>query len=121
MLIYRYKNLDVWYDELVLNRGLKMPIILVANKIDMDPSRATKSFAFVQKKIKERGGREEDFPLYFVSASDGSNVVSIFKHAILKAVQYKSEIASGETENFIDQVMGFINEEERRPDGIFSK
>lgn len=113
--------MDIWYDELVENRGLKIPIILVANKIDMDPSRATKSFAFVQKKIQERGGNPDDFPLYFVSASDGSNVVSIFQHAILKAVRFKKEIAGGETDNFIDQVMGLINEEQPRSNGISSK
>lgn len=98
-----------------------MPVILVANKIDMDPSRATKSFAFVQKRIEERGGQEGfSFSFYFVSASDGSNVVSIFQEAIKQAVQFKADIANGKCENFIDEVMGFIQEEEKRPDGLFA-
>lgn len=97
-----------------------MPIILVANKIDMDPSRAGKSFQFVEKRVQERGGKESDFPLYFVSASDGSNVVSIFKEAISKAVLYKEDIANGKSGTFVDEVMAFIKDEETRPDGLFA-
>jgi len=116
-----YKNLDIWYNELVQHRGLKMPVILVANKIDMDPSRATKSFAFVQKKIEERGGKASDFPFHFVSASDGSNVVTIFNQAIESAYQFKLDVENGKSDNFIDQVLGFIADESKRPDGIYSK
>ena len=97
-----------------------MPVILVANKIDMDPTRASKSFAFVQKCIAERGGRPEDFPIYFVSASDGSNVVTIFQEAIKRAVQFRNDVAAGKCDNFIDEVMGFINEEKKRPGGLFA-
>ncbi|KAJ3304290.1 Rab-like protein 2A [Kappamyces sp. JEL0829] len=116
-----YKNLDTWYNELVSHRGLQMPVILVANKIDMDPSRATKSFAFVQKRVEERGGKESDFPLYFVSASDGSNVVTIFQEAIKRAVQFRNDVANGKCDNFIDEVMGFINEEKKNPNGMFAE
>ncbi|KAJ3369932.1 Rab-like protein 2A [Kappamyces sp. JEL0680] len=98
-----------------------MPVILVANKIDMDPSRATKSFAFVQKRVEERGGKESDFPLYFVSASDGSNVVTIFQEAIKRAVQFRNDVANGKCDNFIDEVMGFINEEKKNPNGMFAE
>lgn len=94
-----------------------MPVIVVANKIDVDPSRATRSFQFVEKKIEERGGNPDNFPLYFVSASDGSNVVTIFQEAIKRAVQYKTEIKNGKCDNFIDEVMEFIKDEKNRPDG----
>jgi Rab-like protein 2 len=94
-----------------------MPVILVANKIDMDPSRASKSFQFVENRIKERG----EFPFYFVSASDGSNVVTIFKHAIELAAKYKNKLRKGDGGNFVDQVMEFIREEEVRPDGLYAK
>ncbi len=86
----------------------------------MDPSRATKSFQFVEMKRQERGGKESDFPLYFVSASDGSNVVSIFKEAIEKAVRYRDDIKNGQGGTFVDEVLAFIKEEGARPDGLFS-
>jgi predicted GTPase len=94
-----------------------MPVIVVANKIDMDPSRATRTFQFIQKHIESRGGNPEDFPLYFVSASDGSNVVTIFQEAIKKAAQYKIDVQQGKSENFIDEVMEFIKDEKKRADG----
>ncbi|KAI8924673.1 P-loop containing nucleoside triphosphate hydrolase protein [Entophlyctis helioformis] len=116
-----YKNLDQWYDELVRHRGIKMPVIVVANKIDMDPSRATKSFAFIEKRRAERGGVEsgpdQDMPFYFVSASDGSNVVTIFREAIRLAVAYKEKMATEGAGTFVDDVMQFIAEEEGRADG----
>jgi 50S ribosomal subunit-associated GTPase HflX len=96
-----------------------MPVILVANKIDMDPSRATKSFAFVDKRRAERGG---DMPLYFVSASDGSNVVTIFSEAIRKAITYKNELRDGKGDgNFVDEVLEFIKEETANPNGLFKE
>ncbi|KAI8909697.1 P-loop containing nucleoside triphosphate hydrolase protein [Gorgonomyces haynaldii] len=116
-----YKNLDQWYQELVGYQGIKMPVIVVANKIDMDPSRATKQFAFIEKRRLERGGTEEDLPFYFVSAADGSNVVSIFQRAIEMAVTYKSSIMQGKGGNFVDEVLQFIQEEKQRPDGLYSK
>lgn len=100
-----------------------MPIIVVANKIDMDPSRATKSFGFIEKRRAERGGADDDLPFYFVSAADGSNVVTIFRDAIKRAVSYKESLSkegSSGGGNFVDEVLQFIEEEEKRPDGIFS-
>jgi Rab-like protein 2 len=93
-----------------------MPVILVANKIDMDPSRATKSFQFVEKRKEER----KEFPFHFVSAADGSNVVTIFKEAIKMAQIYKDKLIKGNTGTFIDQVMEFMREEEKNPNGIFT-
>eukprot|EP00842_Homolaphlyctis_polyrhiza_P004675 jgi/Hompol1/5208/HPOL_004232-RA len=116
-----YKNLDTWYAELTHHRGIKMPLIVVANKIDIDPARATKSFAFVEKRRQERGGQEEDLPFFFVSASDGSNVVKIFREAIQRAVEYKEKLAKEGGGTFVDDVMQFIEDEERRPDGLFSQ
>ena len=98
-----------------------MPVIVVANKIDMDPSRASKSFGFVEKRRLERGGKETDLPFYFVSASDGSNVVSIFREAISLAAQYRKELEKGGCGTFVDDVLQFIAEEEKRPDGLYSK
>ncbi|KAJ3340380.1 Rab-like protein 2A [Gonapodya sp. JEL0774] len=131
-----YKNLETWYTELTKYRSDKVPVVVLANKVDGEPDRAKKSFAFVDKRKR---GREEDLPLFFVSASDGTNVVAAFQEAIRLAVLFKdskssaqslprpstsmpSEPASTQNTNpaaFVDEVLRFIEEEEHRPDGIF--
>ena len=45
-----------------------------------NPEITTKSFAFCTKNA---------IPLYYVSASDGTNVVKMFNEGIEKAVEYK--------------------------------
>ena len=97
-----------------------MPVIVVANKIDMDPSRATKSFGFIEKRRAERGGNETELPFYFVSAADGANVVSIFREAISSGLAYKEKLLKEGGGTFVDEVLQFIQEEEKRPDGLFS-
>ncbi|KAI8812592.1 P-loop containing nucleoside triphosphate hydrolase protein [Cladochytrium replicatum] len=114
-----YKNLDRWYEELLQHRGMGMPVVVVANKVDADPSRAKKAYGFIDRRRKERGGREEDFPLFFCSASDGTNVVAAFREAIKRAAFYKEHGATGGGENFADEVLKFIEDEERQG-GIFS-
>jgi Rab-like protein 2 len=79
----------------------------------MDPEILKKSFGFVNRKRTETG---QDVPFYCVSASNGVNVVALFQDSIKKAVEYKDK--GGDT--FVDQVLEFIKEEEKRPDGIFS-
>ncbi|KAI8915388.1 P-loop containing nucleoside triphosphate hydrolase protein [Powellomyces hirtus] len=125
-----YKNLDTWYEELVRHRGLKLPVIVVANKIDVDLSKARKSFGFVDRRRAERAevaaeqqpqpsADSEDtdlMPLFYASASDGTNVVSIFREAINRAVKFK---AQGEG-TFVDEVLAFIREEEGKEGGMFS-
>ncbi|KAI9342798.1 P-loop containing nucleoside triphosphate hydrolase protein [Zopfochytrium polystomum] len=50
-----YKNLDTWYDELVAHRGTSsIPVVVIANKVDMDPDVAKKSFGFVERRRRER-------------------------------------------------------------------
>lgn len=113
-----YKNLETWYDEWIGHRGSGVPIIVCANKIDVDPSRAKKSFGFIQK-IREARGEDEETPFYCGSASDGSNVVGMFKEAIKRAVKYKEFGAPPGKETFVDEVLRFMEEEER-PGGLFS-
>jgi Rab-like protein 2 len=62
-----YKHLETWWDELQQHQP-HMPTLVVANKIDVDPSVTQKTFAFATKR---------NLPLYFVSASDGTNVVRV--------------------------------------------
>jgi len=50
-----------------------IPCFVVANKIDVDYSVTTKSFAFATK---------HSLPLAYVSAADGTNVVKTFRDAI---------------------------------------
>ncbi|KAI9096925.1 P-loop containing nucleoside triphosphate hydrolase protein [Phlyctochytrium arcticum] len=142
-----YKNLDTWYDELVNHRGITLPVIVVANKIDVDPARARKSFGFIERRRAERieataststaGQRppitgshvnlsESDdpsthphLPLFFSSASDGTNVVGIFREAIRRAMTFKE--TKGNEGTFVDQVLAFIGEEEGKEGGMFSK
>lgn len=109
-----YTNLEKWYSELVQHKGKSIPILVAANKVDMDPEILKKSFGFVDRKRLETG---QLVPFYCVSASNGVNVVALFHDAIQKAVEYKDK--GGDT--FVDQVLEFIQEEEKRVDGIFSK
>jgi Rab-like protein 2 len=117
-----------------------LPIIVVGNKVDVDPSRAKKALGFVERRKGEReesrrkengstgggggkdvqldGSGEEDMPVFLCSASDGTNVVGAFKEAIRRAVQFKDKGEKGGT--FVDEVLKFIEEEERTPGGLFS-
>lgn len=138
-----YKNLDTWYEELVAHRGHHLPVIMVGNKVDLEPTRAKKSYGFIERRRQERiekgvrnclgnangkledGGDDADMPVYFVSASDGSNVVALFKEAIKRGLKFKERVVNQgagnlSEANFVDEVMEFIREEEKRPDGLFS-
>lgn len=74
-----YKNLDVWFKE-VRQHCPDIPVICVANKIDVEPSMAKKKFNFPA---------QNGLPFFFVSASDGTNVVRVFKEAISLAIKNK--------------------------------
>ena len=77
-----YQNLSVWYKELQSYRP-GVPIIVVANKIDVDYNVVKKTFNFPQK-------HAHCFPnIYFCSAADGTNVVKLFNEAIRAAWKYK--------------------------------
>ncbi|XP_070188570.1 rab-like protein 2A [Littorina saxatilis] len=75
-----YKNLPNWYKELREYRP-EIPCLCAGNKIDVDPSVTSKTFNFAKK---------HNMPFYFVSASDGTNVVKMFRDAIKAASKYKS-------------------------------
>ena len=98
-----YKNLVTWWDDLQ-EYCAGMPTIVVANKIDEDYSITTKTFKFAQK----RG-----LPLYFVSASDGTNVVRVFHEAIEAGIKYKAN----PRKSFIQDVISVLNGEEEEEGG----
>lgn len=85
-----YKNLPNWYKELRDYRP-EIPCLCAANKIDVDNSVTKKSFNFAKK---------HRLPFYFVSASDGSNVVKCFRDAINVALAYKNN-----STDFMDEIM----------------
>lgn len=85
-----YKNLAIWYKELREYRE-EIPCILVANKIDVDYNVTKKSFNFAKK---------YHMPFYFVSASDGTNVVKVFREAIRLGLDYKDNAT-----DFVDEVL----------------
>jgi len=85
-----YKNLAQWHKELREYRQ-EIPCIVVANKIDVDTSITSKSFNFPKK---------YRMPFYFVSASDGTNVVKVFREAIKLGYNYKEN-----SSDFMDEVM----------------
>merc|ERR1719410_2555442 len=76
-----YKNLETWFKE-IRQHCPDIPVICVANKIDIEPSMAKKRFNFPV---------QHQMPFYFVSASDGTNVVRVFKEAINLAIQNKEQ------------------------------
>lgn len=85
-----YKNLATWYQELREHRP-HIPVLCAANKIDTNMEVTQKMFAFPQK---------HKIPLYYVSASDGTNVVKLFRDAIHLAVKYKKNPS-----DLTDQIM----------------
>lgn len=91
-----YKNLETWYDELQENcKGI--PTIVVANKIDIDYKVTSKSFNFAAKR---------KLPFFFVSASDGTNVVKIFQMAIMSGIKWKS----APKDDFYQEVLDLLGE-----------
>ena len=90
-----YKNLAVWYKELREYRP-KIPVICVANKIDIDYSVTQRAFAWPQK---------HNLPFHFCSASDGTNVVKLFEDAIRAAVAYKENPG-----DFMDEVLDLLHD-----------
>eukprot|EP00928_Gymnodinium_smaydae_P079669 TRINITY_DN63537_c0_g1_i1.p1 TRINITY_DN63537_c0_g1~~TRINITY_DN63537_c0_g1_i1.p1 ORF type:complete len:225 (+),score=46.56 TRINITY_DN63537_c0_g1_i1:66-740(+) len=78
-----YKNLQTWYKELRMYCP-DIPVICVANKVDVDPAMVKKSFNFP---------KENNLLFYFVSAAEGTNVVRAFNEAIKLAIKSKEEPA----------------------------
>lgn len=81
-----YTNLTTWYDELQQHRR-GIPILVVANKIDMNPKAASKPFLFTEKRGLPK--------TRFCSASDGTNVVALFQDIVRLAAQRKYDSAIG--------------------------
>ncbi|KAJ4459788.1 putative Rabl2a protein [Paratrimastix pyriformis] len=92
-----YQNMKQWYAELQEHRA-GIPVCVAANKIDMDMKAAKKAYKFPEK---------HHLPVYFVSASNGINVVKLFQEAIQMAFGAK-DTAGDESYN---NIMRFLREE----------
>eukprot|EP00438_Fugacium_kawagutii_P017882 Skav216102 [mRNA] locus=scaffold2042:289663:293116:- [translate_table: standard] len=74
-----YKNLETWYHE-IRHYCPDIPVVCVANKIDVEPGMAKKKFNFPVT---------HQLPFFFVSCADGTNVVRVFREAISLAIKNK--------------------------------
>ncbi|CCW70668.1 unnamed protein product [Phytomonas sp. Hart1] len=90
-----YKNLEKWLKELQ-NYRFRIPCIVACNKIDTDPEVVSTRFAFPAK---------HDFPLEYVSAAHGTNVVQLFEKAIMLASAYKKNPAQ---DDIVAQVLTIL-------------
>jgi len=96
-----YKNLQTWYTEL-RRHCPDIPVICVANKIDVDPSMAKKRFNFAA---------DNKLPFFFVSAADGTNIVKVFSEAVKLAIKCKEEPA----DEVMAEIMRLLAEDDAPP------
>lgn len=91
-----YTNLASWYAEL-RRYCPTIPVLVVANKVDVDASVLSKAFAWPGK---------NGLPLHYVSAADGTNVVRVFADAVAAGVAHKE----GGPRDFADEVAELLAE-----------
>ncbi|CCW62834.1 unnamed protein product [Phytomonas sp. EM1] len=99
-----YKNLDKWLKEL-RNYRPHIPCIVACNKIDTDPEVVSTRFAFAAK---------NQFPLEYVSAAHGTNVVQLFEKAILYASMYKE---NPQKDDIVAQVLTILKTKDNSNEG----
>ena len=103
-----YDNLKTWYTEM-RNHCPHIPVIIIANKIDLDPRTTKRSYKYIE---------DLKVPFNFVSAADGTNVVKIFRESLDLAIDYK---ANPPKDDFMAEVMDLLGddlgfEEVKKPD-----
>jgi Rab-like protein 2 len=92
-----YQHLTDWYKEL-REYCENIPVVLVANKIDVDYNVTRKEFKFAAK---------HELPFFFVSAADGTNVVKVFETAVREAIRFKQ--SGGD---LLSDMLDFLSEKE---------
>jgi Rab-like protein 2 len=92
-----YQHLADWYKEL-REYCENIPVVLVANKIDVDYNVTRKEFKFAAK---------HNLPFFFVSAADGTNVVKVFDSAVREAKRFKE--SGGDV---LSEMLDFLSEKE---------
>ena len=96
-----YQHLADWYKEL-REYCENIPVVLVANKIDVDYNVTRKEFKFAAK---------HNLPFFFVSAADGTNVVKVFESAVREAKRYKE--SGGD---LLSDMLDFLGDREKQSD-----
>jgi len=99
-----YKNLEKWYQNCRAGVTRDIPILLIANKIDFDPSCVQKKFQFAAK---------YKLPFFYVSAADGTNVVRIFEEAISLAIKTKED----KSDDIMNDIMALLQEDDNHLQG----
>jgi len=94
-----YKNLAQWYSEL-RQHCEHIPTIVCANKIDINKEVTAKAFNFPTK---------HNLPLFFASAADGTNVVTMFEEAISLGYKFKH---SDRGDDFMSDVLNLLEEDD---------
>jgi Rab-like protein 2 len=94
-----YKSLGNWYKEL-RNFCPKIPVIVCANKVDLNYEVTKKPFNFPAK---------HNLPLEFSSAADGTNVVQLFQRAIEMGYGYKLDPPG---DDFMQDVLSLLAEDD---------
>lgn len=94
-----YQHLGQWLSEL-RQYAEDIPCMCVANKIDVNLKVTQKAFSFP---------KQNGLDFMFVSAADGTNVVSCFDTVIQKAYDHKT---SGK-QSFMNEVMDLLEEKEK--------
>eukprot|EP00656_Telonema_subtile_P057707 TRINITY_DN9558_c0_g1_i4.p1 TRINITY_DN9558_c0_g1~~TRINITY_DN9558_c0_g1_i4.p1 ORF type:complete len:187 (-),score=40.70 TRINITY_DN9558_c0_g1_i4:464-1024(-) len=94
-----YKNLGNWYKEL-RNFCATIPVIVCANKVDLNYEVTKKPFNFPAK---------HQLPLEFASAADGTNVVQLFQKAIEMGHTYK---LNPPNDDFMQDVLSLLQEDD---------
>ena len=92
-----YDNLKIWYNEM-RHHTPHIPLIIIANKIDLDPRTTKRSYKFIE---------DLKCPFNFVSAADGTNVVQIFRDALDLAINYKKNPPK---DDFMADVMDLLGD-----------
>ena len=93
--VLTYQNFKKWYSELSQYRK-GIPVLVVVNQIDRNRGITTKPFKFAEKR---------NFPLFFCSAAEGTNVVAMFHAAIEAAIASKLK----GPKDFIDSVYATLD------------
>lgn len=97
-----YKNLEMWYKEM-RHYCPDIPVICIANKVDVDPAMAKKKFNFATI---------NNLPFFCVSAADGTNVVRVIKEAINLAIKNKEDPA----DEVMAEIWNLLRESEAETD-----
>jgi len=80
-----YKSLPMWL-QLIRGSYPEIPVVVAANKIELDPAKIDVTFAFATK---------NELELFPVSAVEGIKVAELFERAIQNAVEHRAKVERG--------------------------